>query len=126
MMSQDGIGRLAIVHDDDAHPGLRRDIGHRRIALQAPDVVDEGDALRRREARDGGLRRIDRDRLLDAVDDIGEKRIEPGLFDVGRHRLVAGPGRFGADVDDVGALRREPPRLRHRRGRGLETAAVGE
>ena len=115
-----GIGRLAIMHDDDAGLRLRDNIGHRRIALQAPDVVDEGDALGRRETRDGRLRRIDRDRLCDALDDIGEKRRKARLFDVGRNWLMARPCRFGADVDNVGALRRRAsapaPRRRPRSG----------
>ena len=56
------IDRLAVVHDDHRHAGLAGDRRHVRIALQAPDVVDDRGARSEREAGGRGLVGVDRDR----------------------------------------------------------------
>ncbi len=49
------IGGLAIVHDDDGRAVLGDDARHVGIALQAPDIVDDGGAGLERPGRDARL-----------------------------------------------------------------------
>ena len=56
------VGRLAVMHDDDRHAVFGDDRGHGGIALQAPDVVDDGGALVERPGGDLGLDGVDRHR----------------------------------------------------------------
>ena len=92
------------MHDDDAGARLgdrRRHIG---IALQAPDIIDDRDARGERAARRLRLIGVDRDRDAALRDERVEQRREPRPLLVRRERRVARPRRFGADVDDVGAV----------------------
>ena len=57
-----GIGVVAVVHHDDRHAVLGGHARHVRIALQAPDVVDDRGALVERPGGDLRLDGVDRDR----------------------------------------------------------------
>src|SRR5258707_14520250 len=53
------VGGLAIMHDDHRRGMLGNDPGKLAIALEAPDVVDDGGAGRERPGRDLGLHGVD-------------------------------------------------------------------
>ena len=55
-----GIGGLAVVHDDDRHAVVGDHARHVGVALQAPDVVDDGRAGAERPAGHFGLHGVDR------------------------------------------------------------------
>ena len=115
------IGAFAVVHDDDRHAafgGQRRHVG---VALQAPDVVDDGRALIERPGGDLRLDGVDRHRQAE-LDDRRQHRRQPRQFVVRRYRLGAaiGAGGFRADVEDIGAL------FRHDAGMGDGLAGIDE
>ena len=121
------IGALAVMHDNDRHAAPRHQRRHVRIALQAPDVVDDGRA---------GIECPGGDRRLDGVDghraaerdhrrqDVGE----PRAFLVGRDRRRAaiGPRGFRANVQDIGALADHLGGMSDGRAGVEELAAVGK
>ena len=127
MMSIAGVGGLAIVHDDDRHATFGDERRHVGIALQAPDVVDDCRAPVERPGGDARLDGVDRDRQAE-LDHRRQHRLKPRQFLVGRNRLRAaiGPGRFRADVEDVGALLGHGAGVRDGLGRIDEVAAVGK
>ncbi len=79
------------------------------------------------QAATGGFHGIDRDRHAERRSR-GQDRLEPrALFlDGDRAHAAIGPGRFRADVDDVGAFGDESPRMLDGRGWIEEPAAVGK
>ena len=58
--------RLAIVHDDDGRIMLGDDARHVGVALEAPDVVDDGGAGLERPGGDRCFQRVDRNRTPSA------------------------------------------------------------
>ena len=104
-----------------------RNARHVGIALQSPHVVQDRGALFERQRRDPRLDGIDRHRQP-KLHDLPQHRAKPGKLVVERNRFCTRIGARGlrADVDDVGALGRHPPRMRDR---GLwvdEFSAVGK
>ena len=121
-----GIGAVAVVHDDHGHAARRDQRRHAGIALQPPDVVGDGSALIERPGDDRRFHAVDRDGNAQR-DDLRQHRLQPLQFVVRGDRLGAvGPGRFRADVDDVGALGDHPAGLSQRALGGDELSAVGE
>ncbi len=106
----------AMLGDDASHVG---------VALQAPNVIDDGRAGFQRPGRDAGFAGIDRDRNAERGDR-RQDRCKPLALLVERHRAHAaiGTGRFRADIDNIGALGGEPPGLLDSRRRLQKTAAV--
>ena len=121
------IDGLAVVHHDHRHAVLGGDACHVGIALQAPDVVEDRGAPFERPGRDLGLDGVDRDRQAEPHD-LGKHRRKTRELVVERDRLRAGiwPGRFRADVEDVGAFAGHAARMRDRNRRIEELSAVGE
>ncbi len=122
-----GLGLVAVVHDDDRHAMLADHAGHVGIALQAPDVVDDARAQAERPIGDLRLQRVDRDGHAH-LHHGREHGLQPRQLLLERHRLGAaiGAGRFGADVDDVGAFLDHLPGMLERDFGFDELAAVGE
>ena len=104
---------------------LGDDACHIGVALQAPDVIDDGRAGLERPGRYFGFASIDRDRNADRGDR-RQDRCKPFTLFVKRHRphAAVGPRRFRADIDDVGALGGKPPGLLDRCRRLQKLAAV--
>ena len=133
VISRIGLHRLRRalhVHDDQRRAFFGRQREHLRIAASAGDVVDDGRARIERRAGHIGLGSVDR------KTDLG--RFAASCLDHGKHafhllvsrnRLRPGPGRFAADVDDVGAVLRHlgpcstpPPSRKIRRHRKTNRA----
>ena len=75
---------LAIMHDDDGRTARGDESRPCIVALQAPDVVDDGGAVLKREIRNRGFHAVDGDG--DAEED-----------EIGQHRLQAFDFLFGGD-----------------------------
>ncbi len=100
--------------------------GHVGIALQAPDVVGDDGARVKRPGNNGRFHAVDGDGDPER-DGLGQYRPQTLQLFLGRDRLGAiGPGRFRADVDDVGAFGDHAPGLRQRALRRDKPAAVGK
>ena len=118
--------RLALhVHGDHRSAVAGRDLEHRLAG--AGDVVDQVGAGSERPIGDLGLRGVDAQghsevEPADALD----HRQQPGELLRRSHRIGAGPGAFGADVDQVGPFRRHAPRVFDRGFGNVEAAAVRE
>ena len=121
-----GVGRLAVVHDDDARAGLGDHTGHAGVALQAPDVVDDAGAEPRRLAGHLGLARVHGDGRVEFGCERRDHRGDPPQLLPGVDRRMTGPRRLAADVDDRRALRRQGFRVGDRGGRVGVQAAVRE
>ena len=101
-----------------------RNIG---IALQAPDVVDDGRALVERPGCNRSLDGIDRHRQAE-LDDLRQDRRQPRLLIISRYRhwITVGPRRFRTDIQNVGALLGHFSRVRDRHSGVHELTAVRE
>ena len=109
--------RVALrVHQADRPAGARRRAA--RLAgswRQRRDVVEEVGAGVEGGARHRGVAGVDRDRQREALGaQRGDHRHDAGDLLLERHRVGAGARRLAADVEDVGALRRERAGLRER------------
>ena len=104
-------------------PRLGDDARQLGVAAERGHVVDHLDAELERAARDGGLRRVDRDRHAREPLEDGH---DPAKLLVGRDRLGTRAGRLAADVDDRRALLSQPPPVRDRVPRAREAASVRE
>ena len=119
------IRRIPVVHDDDRRAGLRDGVRHARIALQAPDVVDDAGAEPRRFARHRGLAGVDRDRRIEFGQRLERGNHPPELLVLG-NRNVPRPCQFAADIDDRRALGDHGPGARDGCGKVGMAPAVGE
>ena len=117
-----GIDRLAVVHQDDRRAVPGGHAGDGRVALRAPDVVDDRGAGLQRGLGDLGLPAVDRERRVAARAQAGDHRQDAGEFGPGVERGMAGPGRFAADVDDVGAVGDQRSGHARSRRRGIAAA----
>jgi len=107
-----GLSAVAIVHDDDGQLAGRQQACHVGIALQAPDVRWRWSHPRRapRPQRPISCCRWRRDPERDGL---GQYRSQSLQLFLGRDRFgTIGPGRFRANVDDVGAFGDHAPGLR--------------
>ena len=97
------------------------------VGAEGGDVVDVARAGVERGLGDGALGGVDRDSVRRAV---GDERLDDGEHArelvLGVHGLGARAGRLAADVEQVGALAREPPALGDGRVGVEERAAVRE
>src|ERR1700733_7523825 len=107
-----GVGGVAIVHDDDGGAVFGDNARHVGIALEAPNVVDDGGSGFKRPGGHGSFDRVDRNRNADRGDS-RQDRFKPLALFLERNRASTAvwPGRFRPDVDDVGALGAEAPGL---------------
>ena len=123
-----GIGGVAVVHDHDRHAVLGDDARHVGIALQAPDVVDDGRARRRAPRPRPSAFMVSIETGTPSASDRRQHRFEPPQFLLqrDRDRAAIGPGRFRADVDDVGAFRDHAAGMLDGALGIEELAAVGE
>ena len=117
---------VAIVHQDDAHPGVGDDAGHFAVILQAPNVIDDGRARLDGGGGDARLHRIDGDRRRHPAVKPRDHRDHTGKLLVRRDRDGAGPGRLAADIQNGGALRGKARAMFHRRRGFSVDAAIGK
>ena len=106
------------VHEHDAGPGLGDHPGHVGVAPQRGDVVDDRRLPWRGPARqpppcevsiETGERSSSAAQLLD-------DRQHPPQFLVQRHGLRSGPGGFASQVEQVGPVVDQGPRMLGSRG----------
>jgi len=100
-----GLRRPEHVHQAYGAPGLGDDLGHRRIAAQRGDVVDDRRSRDQRATRDLGFGRVHRDGRRDLAAQGGHDGDDARRLLVDRRRIGPGPRRFAADVDDRGTVR---------------------
>ena len=91
----------------------------------AADVVDQADAGPQGPLRHLGAHGVNADHHP-GPDQLGDDRLDPAQFLVGRHTLRARPGRLAAHVDDVRALGHHPEAVLDRLPGAAPPAAVGE
>ncbi len=122
-----GIGSLAIVHDDNGCAVLGDDPRHVAVALQAPDVVDDGRAGLEGPGCNAGFHRVDGNWNADGGGG-RQDRLKPLalLVEGDRPHSAIGPGRLPADIDDVGAFGGETAGVLDGLRRVDELAAVGK
>ena len=126
MMSMVGIGAIAVMHDHHRTTSLCHQLGHVRVALQAPDIVGDGCRVIKRPGNNDRLHAVDRHGNSERGD-VGQNRPQALYLLVSRDRLRAiGPGGLGADVDDIGAFVDHALRLSSRIRRREEAPAVRE
>ena len=94
--------------------------------LQTPHIIDDAGAEFDRAAGDLGLGGIDRKRNIDGACQLAKNGIEAGELLLGAHRRMTRAGRFGAHIDNIGALEPEFFRLLHGGIQAQEFAAVGK
>jgi hypothetical protein len=112
------------VHDDERGAGLRAQLGEPQVG-EAARVVDHRRSDREDGLGDGRLPRVDRDLDALAREALDERHDAPDLDVDGARGRVRDAG-LAADVDDVRALRHEPPRVRQLRFERREAHGVGE
>ena len=101
-------GRFALhVHEHDAGSELADDFRHVRIAAKCRNVVDDAGACLQRLAGDLGFDGIHGDRHGRDSGQFFDNRNDAAPFLFQRNRLGAGPARFAADVENVGAVGNE-------------------
>ena len=95
----------SVVHDDDGRAMSRGDGGDVRLALEAPDVVDDARARAERRLGRPCLVGVDRDRRgAFACGETLDHRKHAGDFFIGANLRGAGPCRLATDVENVRAL----------------------
>ena len=95
-----GVDGVAVVHQHHRGAGPGRDRGDARVALGAPDVVDDRCSCSESDLRDLRLVAVDRDRRVASCLQPGDDGKHAGKLRRGIDGFVAGPGRLAADIDD--------------------------
>lgn len=100
------IDLAAVMHRDHRYIIIDRDPRHVGVALETPDIVDDGCAIVDGETGDARLHGVDRDRRaeIDHGFQDGTKPVQLLVVFADRLLPAIGPCRFRADIDHVRAL----------------------
>ena len=120
-------GSAAHVHQDHRALARRHQWRHRGVGVERAHVVDDRRAHIQRDARDGRLARVDRDRHAEPSLQPFQHRRDAFDFDLGRDLpCSARTGRFAANIYNRGASGFHLERVRGRTTGIYVSPAVGE